>query len=274
MPNKTEKELAFLEDLYVATDWGEQFAEMVDQHVKLPQKGHALYVGAGSGGHALALQQKGAADLQLLCVDESKESLELARAKAVALNEQTEFHHALLDDLSLLDDQFDLVLGNASMVATSRLPRMLAELVRVAKPGAIVAVWLATLSSFGEFFSIYWEALTNVGVDGVKVETLITSLPAVSDLETTLECEGLEGIKSWTNVEEFDYESSDQFLNAPLIADFLMPGWLHSLSAETQTEVAQEIARIIDDDRHEAEFSLSVKATLLVGRKAELPVAG
>src|SRR5687767_15766564 len=101
MPNKTEKELAFLEDLYVATDWGERFAEMVDQHVKLPKKGRALYVGAGSGGHALALQQKGGADLQLLCVDESKESLELARAKVVALNEQTEFHHAQLDDLSL-----------------------------------------------------------------------------------------------------------------------------------------------------------------------------
>src|SRR5687767_3614072 len=247
---------------------------MVDQHVKLPKKGHALYVGAGSGGHALALQQKGGADLQLLCVDESKESLELARAKAVALNEQTEFHHAQLDDLSLTDDQFDLVLGNASMVATSRLPRMLAELVRVAKPGAIVAVWLPTLSSFGEFFSIYWEALTNVGVDGDKVETLITSLPPVSDMETSLQCEGLERITSWTSVEEFDYESSDQFLNAPLIADFLMPGWLHSLSAETQTEVAQEIARIIDDDRHEAAFSLSVKATLLVGRKAELPIAG
>ena len=274
MSNKTEKELAFLEDLYVATDWGERFAEMVDQHVKLPKKGRALYVGAGSGGHALALQQKGGADLQLLCVDESKESLVLARAMAVALNEQTEFQHEQLDDLSLTEDQFDLVLGNASMVATSRLPRMLAELVRVAKPGAIVAIWLPTLSSFGEFFSIYWEALTNVGVDGDQVETLITSIPPVSEMETSLQCEGLERIHSWTSVEEFDYESSDQFLNAPLIADFLMPGWLYSLSAEKQTEVAQEIARIIDDDRHEAAFSLSVKATLLVGRKAELPMAG
>ena len=274
MPNKTEKELAFLEDLYVATDWGERFAELVDQHVKLPKKGRALYVGAGTGGHALALQQKGGPDLQFLCLDESKECLELARAKTVALNERTEFQHAKLDDLSLEDDQFDLVLGNASMIATERLPRVLAELVRVARPGATVAVWLPTLSSFGEFFSIYWEALTNVGVDGDKVETLITSLPPVSEMETSLECEGLERITSWTNMQEFDYESSEQFLNAPLIADFLMPGWLHSLSVETQMEVAQEIARIIDDDRHEAAFSLSVKATLLVGRKAELPVAG
>jgi len=50
--------------------------------------------------------------------------------------------------------------------------------------------------------------------------------------------------------------------------------WLRSLPDDTQTQVAQEIARIIDEERHEAEFSLSVKATLMVGRKGELPVAG
>jgi len=28
--HKSDKELAFLHDLYVATDWGERFAELVD----------------------------------------------------------------------------------------------------------------------------------------------------------------------------------------------------------------------------------------------------
>ena len=39
---KSQKELAFLEDLYIATDWGERFAELIDEHVELPKEGRAL----------------------------------------------------------------------------------------------------------------------------------------------------------------------------------------------------------------------------------------
>ncbi|MEP6707415.1 MAG: class I SAM-dependent methyltransferase [Pyrinomonadaceae bacterium] len=276
MTTKSEKELAFLEDLYVATDWGERFAELVDQHVKLPKKGHALYISSGPGGHALALQAQAGAELKFLGVDESEEALELARAKAVAMNEQTEFKCEKFDSLSLADAHFDLVLGNASMLAPARLPGMLAEMARVAKRGATVAFWLPTFSSFGEFFSIYWEALINLGLSdySTEAEVLLTQLPTVSNLEAMAECEGLVKLTSWTNIEEFDYESAQQFLNSPLITDFLMRGWLRSLPAAVQIQVSEEIARIIDQERHEAEFSLSVKATLVVGRKGELPVAG
>ena len=41
---------------------------------------------------------------------------------------------------------------------------MLSEMARVAKPGGQVAWWLPTAASFGEFFSIYWEALQNAGL--------------------------------------------------------------------------------------------------------------
>jgi hypothetical protein len=45
---KSDKEIAFLHDLFVATDWGERFAELIDQNVDLPAKGRALYVGSGT----------------------------------------------------------------------------------------------------------------------------------------------------------------------------------------------------------------------------------
>ncbi len=83
--NKSEKELAFLHDLYVAPDWGERFAELVDAHVKLPKEGRALYVAAGTGGHALALRERAGRDVTLIGVDESEERLTLARAKAEAV---------------------------------------------------------------------------------------------------------------------------------------------------------------------------------------------
>ena len=69
MEIKSQKELAFLYDLYIGTDWAERFAALVDEQVQLPKEGRALYIAAGTGRHALALKERDEA-LGLLCVDE------------------------------------------------------------------------------------------------------------------------------------------------------------------------------------------------------------
>lgn len=270
--NRTEKELAFLHDLYISTDWGERFAELIDEHVVLPKDGDVLYVASGTGGHALALKERAGGNLTLIGVDESEERLEIARvkAKATKLETLTEFRVMQLESLGFADDQFDLVLGDASLVAPERLPEMLAEMVRVAVPGGTVALNLPTASSFGEFFSIYWEALNNAGIieQSHLAEHLINELPTVSDIEQLAMREGLDEVQSWTNIEEFDYATGEEFLQAPLVKDFLLKHWIEPLTDETeQQRVLAEIAQLIDDDRHESEFALSVKATLIVGQK-------
>ena len=267
---KSDKELAFLHDLFIAPDWGERFSELIDEHVKLPAEGEALYVGAGTGGHALALLERSSDKLELLCVDENPECLELARAKATATSEKIIFDTAQFDRLNLKDNRFDLVIGNASLVSQQRVRKMFSELVRVAAPGATIALTLPTASSFGEFFSIYWEALHNRGLIDHEsdVEQLITELPAVSDIEQLAEDEGLKDVESWTRIEEFDFESGEQFLSSPLVAEFLIHEWLALVPDDKKAELFSEISRLINEERHEAEFALSVKATLVVGQKA------
>ncbi len=269
---KSDKELAFLHDLYVATDWGERFAELVDQHVQLPKEGRALYVGSGTGGHALALAARGGAALELVGVEESEEQVALARAKAAAVEGVgVDFRHAQVEDLAFEDGQFDLVVGEASLVAPERLPEMLAEMVRVAAPGATVSLNVVSASSFGEFFSVLWEALANAGFEeqAEGVGSLIAELPTVSDVEALARREALEEVRSWTTIEEFDFASGREFLDAPLVRDFLLDRWLDSLpDEEARGRVLDEVARIIDDDRHEIDFSLTVKATIVVGKRA------
>jgi ubiquinone/menaquinone biosynthesis C-methylase UbiE len=273
--NKTDKELAFLHDLYIATDWGERFAGLMDEYVQVPKAGHALYVAAGTGGHALAIKERTGRDMTLIGVDESEARLALARAKAAAtkLDEVTEFRPAQLEALAFEDEQFDIVLGDASLVAVERLPEMLAEMVRVAAPGATVAVTLPTTSSFGEFYSVYWEALLNAGMldESPVVERLIGELPTVAEMETLAAREGLDLVKSWTNIEEFNYESGEEFLNSPLVRDFLLQNWLEPLGEdeEARARLLSEVERIIDEERNEAAFSLTVKATIIVGQKTE-----
>ena len=267
---KSDKELAFLQDLFIAPDWGERFAELIDEHVKLPKEGEALYVGAGTGGHAMLLHERAGDKLELLCVDENRECLELARAKATATNEQISFDTAQLESLDLKDNRFDLVIGNASLVSRQRVRKMFSEIVRVAAPGATIALTLPTASSFGEFFSIYWEALHNSGLIDHEsdVEQLITELPTVSDVEQLAADEGLRDVESWTRIEEFDFDSGEQFLSSPLVAEFLIHDWLALVPDDMRAALFSEISRLINEERHEAEFALSVKATLVVGQKA------
>jgi len=266
---KTDKELAFLQDLFIGPDWGERFAELIDEHVPLPNEGRALYAAAGTGSHAMALQERGGSKLSLLCVDENSECIELAQAKATATNEQTEFRIAKLDNLDLPDNRFDLVIGNASLVTRPKVRKMFSEMVRVAAPGATIALALPTASSFGEFFSIYWEALHNIGLldRAGDVEQLITELPTVSEVEQMADAEGLKDIASWTRIEEFNYDSGEQFLSSPLVAEFLMQEWLALVPETNRADLFGEISRLINEERHEAEFALSVKATLVVGQK-------
>jgi ubiquinone/menaquinone biosynthesis C-methylase UbiE len=267
---KSDKELAFLQDLFIAPDWSERFAELIDEHVKLPNEGEALYVGGGTGGHAMALHERAGDKLGLLCVDENPECTELARSKATATNEKIMFGTTELDNLNLKDNRFDLVIGNASLVPRQRVRKMFSEIVRVAAPGATIVLTLPTASSFGEFFSIYWEALHNNGLIDHEsdVEQLITELPTVSDVEQLAADEGLDEVKSFTRIEEFDFESGEQFLRSPLVAEFLMREWLALVPDDQRARLFDEISRLINEERHEAEFALSVKATLVIGQKA------
>ena len=271
--NRSDKELAFLHDLYVASDWGERFAGLIDEHVELPKKGRALYVAAGTGGHALKLTERAEQEFTLIGVDEHAERIEIARAKTAAagLKGQADFRVTQLETLDFEDERFELVIGDASLVAPERLPEMLAEMARVAAPGGTVAVSLATASSYGEFFSIYWEAMLNAGLGdkSVIVEDLINGLPTIDDVEKMAAREGLEAVRSWTSLEEFPYPSAEEFFAAPLVKDFLLGPWLEPVEDESAHErVVEAAAALIDDERADAEFILSIKATLVVGRKS------
>jgi len=100
------------------------------------------------------------------------------------------------------------------------------------------------------------------------VESLITTLPTVSSVEEMAEQAGLEDVTSWTNIEEFDYESSEKFLSSPLISDFLMHIWLETLPPDSYEQVINEIGQLINEERHEGAFALTVNATWVMGKKA------
>ena len=109
-----------------------------------------------------------------------------------------------------------------------------------------------------------------LGDHSAAVENLINELPTIATAEGWADQMGLESVTITTAVEEFAYDSGGQFLASPLITDFLLPNWFERVPAADQDRVIEELTRIIDEERHDAAFTLTLKATLIVGKKSSV----
>jgi len=270
-PTRDAKELAYLYDLYIAPGWREAFDQFVDDEIKLPKEGKFLDAECGTGGYAINLAVRGGAKTKVVGVDQSGERLALARGKAeIGMVNRVTFQPASLGALDFADGEFDLVIGDASMLPPSEIGAALAELLRVAKKGATVGLKLTTRGSFDEFFSIYWEALYNLEMLEYtpQLEGLITERLTVSDAEEMAIDLGMENVRSVTRKEQFDYGDGKGFFEAPLIGAFFLDDWFAMLPDQAaRRRVRQQLVKLIDEERHAMDFDVSIRATLIIGRK-------
>lgn len=260
---RTEKETAFLREL-VADEWTRRFTELVDKHLDLSDSENMLYINAGTGGHALALDEKFGAKTDIFASCESDEMLTIARDKAAAVSSNVDFSCITFDD-----DAFDAVLADASFVRPSSLVEFVEDAVRVARVGGDVAVFLPTAGSFGEVFSLLWEVLykLDLGEHGHAAENMITELPSVSRIEAIAAQAGLVNVRSEIANEVFEYDDGKAFVTSPLVENFLLPAWLATLGENDTTRVTEKLASLIDAEDGTMTFRFSVKATLLTGEK-------
>ncbi|MDQ6786274.1 MAG: hypothetical protein M3033_05585, partial [Acidobacteriota bacterium] len=98
---------------------------------------------------------------------------------------------------------------------------------------------------------------------------LIVQLPTISKIEEMAADLGLTKIETVTKTEFFDFENGAEFVSAPLVADFLFPVWLAFLTEKEKEQVRERLAQIVDEDDGTLSFRFSVKASLVVGEKAE-----
>lgn len=261
--SKTEKELAFLRDLVIDEGWTQRFTDILDENFKVAGKADILYVNAGTGNHALALKQSMRKKVPLHGVVETDELLTIARAKAAATNKDVTF------STDLPDGTYEVVLADASFTPPGELQELVERITPLSKNQ--VFFYLPTAGSFGEVYSLLWESVYNAGLldKGTEVERLITQIPTVSDAEKIAADAGLENVTAITKIENFDFATSKEFLEAPLIADLLLPSWLDFLSEKEIKPVLKELAKAIDNEGDNLTFRFSVKATLITGDKPE-----
>lgn len=261
---KTQKELAFLRDLYIQDEWTRRFTDLVDKHMDLRDSENMLYINAGTGGHALAIHERFGEKTDVFASCENEDLLSIARDKAAAVSSVVDF-----SCIHFEDDAFDAVLSDASLVRPADIESFIENTVRIARTGGDVAVFMPSAGSFGEVFSLMWEVLFSEDLTehGAAVENLIAELPTVSHIEKLAERSGLVNINTQTAVEGFEFENGTEFISSPLVADFLMPVWLETLGDDEKELVSEKLAQLIDAEDETFSFKFSVKATLLTGEK-------
>jgi ubiquinone/menaquinone biosynthesis C-methylase UbiE len=261
---KTQKELAFLRDLYVDEQWTKRFTDLVDKHVKFSDEENFLYINASTGGHVIELREKINDDTAIFATCEDEHILAIARDKAAAIRSDVDFSMIRFED-----NAFDAVLADATFVRPHNLRSFVENSVRVAKPGAKVTGFLVTAGSFGEIFSLLWEVLFNedLGDHGAAAEQMISELPTVSQVEEIAREAGLENVVTHTANEVFEYENGAEFVNSALVGDFLLPVWLKTLNEKEKEQATNSLAQLVDAEDGSLTFRFSIKATLVSGEK-------
>jgi ubiquinone/menaquinone biosynthesis C-methylase UbiE len=269
MSEKSARELAFLRDLAIDNDWTARFTHVLDESLTLPEEGKFLYVEPGSGNHLLELREKFSDEVELFSVHEDIELLRIADAKAHAVGADVDFQRSEEGRLPFPDEEFTAIIADAALIPPQDLPGFLEEITRVTEIGGHVNFFLPTAGSFGEFFSLFWEALytADMAEQASGIEEFIKDIPTISQIEEIAESTGLKDVKSTTKIEHFEYENGEEFMSSFLLTEFLLPRWLGFLSEEQKEKIVPEIIRTIDEDRGEITFRFSVKATLVNGKK-------
>jgi hypothetical protein len=114
-----------------------------------------------------------------------------------------------------------------------------------------------------------WEALLelNLAEKGAEVENLISAIPTVEEVKEKAENLGLTKIEAVTTNEIFEFKDGAEFINSPLVADFLFSAWFGFLTEKEKKQVRKKLIQLIDAEDGSLDFRFSVKATLVVGEK-------
>lgn len=266
-----EKELAFRYDLFIAPDWRARFDSLVNENITLPPEGRVLDVNSGTGAYTIEIAERLKGKGEVVGIDPSRERIALGVAKALVQKvENVTFEQGTAALLRFEDEEFDVVIGDASMIQADEIESMLEEMLRVVQLGGQVILKLATRGSFDEFFSIYWEVLMNARLQDETwsaLENLINERQTVSEVEAMAERAGLSGIETFTSKEEFTFDTAKDFVESPMMQDVFLDNWLSVVPESRRKDVLDQMIEIIERERHEAPFDISIKATVVSGFK-------
>ncbi len=265
---KSEKELAFIYDLYIVPNWREAFDAAIEESLKLPKSGRILDAGCGTGTFAFDLAVKMGDRGEIVAVEEDKERLKIAQGKNTLKNlDNLKFIQAPLDSISSLERAFDVAILDVSLFTPEQLEEdidlILTDIKRACLEEATFILKTATRGTFDEFFSVFWEALFELELESDKLESLILNRHTVDAVEQFVKEAGFREVSSSTIKCELLFEDGKSFVEDPIIESYFLDSWLAIVPEAKHAKIKTVIITIIDRMREGEPFDASFKATLV-----------
>lgn len=257
----------------VAPRWAEPFARLLLSVAPIDPGAMVLDVLCGTGSLCLPLLDRLEPRGRVVALDPSSGRLAIARRKAGSVvGKRLFFRHERLERLSFADDVFDVVLSNAG-VLTADDPNVLAECVRVAKPGGLVAMTLPLRGTLVEGYDLLREVIERKEDDAAlrRLDEHLARYPTDDDAIHRLERVGLRDVSLSRSAFGVEFPSGRAFVHSELVAQLFAESWSAVVGAEAHNIFA-ELAGAIDTYFGTDPFEVTIQAACLIGRKEEYQV--
>jgi SAM-dependent methyltransferase len=174
------------------------------------------------------------------------------------------------DRLPFADELYDVVIAELALDARPESIGMIADLVRVSKPGGALAVASLVRGSWQEVLDLLDEVLQRRGRLHARaaLSAYVAAMPDAEALAHTLEAAGIGEVEVELERWELLFRSPRELLYAPVLEHGPLPRWkeLVGKGAERQ-ETFIALAETLDTYFAGRPLSVSVVAASVAGRK-------
>jgi ubiquinone/menaquinone biosynthesis C-methylase UbiE len=207
-----------------------RFAELLLQAIGPRISGSVLELGCRRGEITRQLLARRGDQGLIVAMEGSPGRLSLARSSLLDFTRSGQVFlraHDPAQRLPFADEMYDLVVSNLVLGEVPDRRAVLADLARVARPGARIAVTLPLDGTFAEVIDLFDEVLVGLRHDEARAAlgTYRMGLPLGETVARELEALGFEEVEVKVARWELLFGSSREFFYAPLIEQGPLPRW-------------------------------------------------
>lgn len=268
---RKDPRLAALYDSDIAPVWTQPFGRLLLQRVPVLGKATVLDVMCKSGYPGLEILRR-CPEARVFAVDPSPPLLELARQKAGALVGKRVFFRTENAEPSLpFDEGFaDLVVSNLGLVEVAQPRLLLAEMARVARPGATVLATLPLAGSFAELYALIEELFPEERYprEGARLRAHHAAWPTAESVRGLARAAGLSDISVEVAPFSLLFSGGADLFFSPVIEYGPLTAW-KAILGDRGPEMQEAFNRLRDaiDAQRPRPFALTVRAACLSARR-------
>jgi len=230
--------------------WSAPFGMLLLDTVKYRRKMRVLDIGCGYGFPMFELADRLGKGSEVHGLDPSEDAVEILREKIKLRRIENAFAvKAVGESMPFGNGVFDLIISNNGLNNVNNQEAVLAECLRVAKPGAQMVLTMNLPHTMIEFYDALRSVLGNHGLNDciTAMEAHISAKrKPIEDLQVMIIEHGFRIASTQPDGFKYRFASAHAFFNHYLVRNFFLPPWTEFLPEDTKWELLAEAGGIME----------------------------